>query len=282
MDMARLSALPYFMERFQNSVAQYPQQPMLVDARHPEGLTRRDVDELSARVYAYLKNRGIGREDMVMICLPRGAEIVIAMYGVWKAGAALTVAEDDLPPERLAFIKADCGCACVIDAALWPEIMRTEPLDGYVQADDHDAAFAIYTSGSAGTPKGVLHEYGCFRLYALAEPRPAATPEAAFAETFLSPFSTLVGVHFAMKHIDSLESMHILPKEISQDPQRLNRYFMEHGIAHTFLTPSMLRALGGDLSPSLRVITVLGEGANDLYLDGVTLENGYSMSEAGV
>ena len=93
MDMTRLSALPYFMERFHDSVARYPRLPMLVDARHPEGLTRAEVDELSARVYAYLKRRGVGKEDMVMICLPRGAEIVVAMYGVWKAGAALTAAE---------------------------------------------------------------------------------------------------------------------------------------------------------------------------------------------
>ena len=99
-DYSKLNALPYFMERFQNSVAQYPQLPMFVDEKHPEGITRSAVDECSARVYAYLKQRGIGREDMVMICLPRGAEIPIAAIGVWKAGAACTLAEDDLPAEQ--------------------------------------------------------------------------------------------------------------------------------------------------------------------------------------
>lgn len=282
MDMTRLSALPYFMERFHDSVARYPRLPMLVDARHPEGLTRAEVDELSARVYAYLKRRGVGKEDMVMICLPRGAEIVVAMYGVWKAGAALTAAEDDLPPERLAFIKADCGCKLVIDASLWPEIMRTPPLDGFETAGDHDAAFAIYTSGSTGEPKGILQEYGCFRMYALTGPRPSETPEEAFAETIIFPFNTLVGIHNAIKHLSGLESLHILPKEIGADPQRLNRYFTEHDVAHTFLPPSVLRAIGGDLSPAVRFVAVGGEGANGLYLDGVTLENGYSMSEAGV
>ena len=82
MNFAKLSALPYFMERFEDSVRQYPQLTMLVDNQHPEGLTRRDVDERSGRVCAYLKNRGVGREDMVMICLPRGVEIAVAMIGV--------------------------------------------------------------------------------------------------------------------------------------------------------------------------------------------------------
>ena len=47
MDLSKLSALPHFMERFQASVARCPRLPKLADARHPEGLTRRDVDELS-------------------------------------------------------------------------------------------------------------------------------------------------------------------------------------------------------------------------------------------
>ena len=53
MDFAKLNALPYFMETFQISARRWPQQPMFVDAQHPEGITRAEVDELSGRVYAY-------------------------------------------------------------------------------------------------------------------------------------------------------------------------------------------------------------------------------------
>ena len=278
-DLTRLSAIPYFMEAFQDSVRQYPQQPMFVDTRHPEGVTRAEADELSARVYAYLKQRGVGKEDMVMICLPRGAEIIIAAIGVWKAGAACVLAEDDLPAERLAFIRADCGCACVIDAALWTEIIRTPPLEGYVQAVDHAAAFAIYTSGSTGTPKGVLHEYGFFRMFVLTGTLPSETPEEAYAETMLSPFNTVMGIVLPFKLLYGFDCAHILPYEISKDPLRLNRYFMEHNIAQTFLPPAVLRVIGDELSPSLRYLVLGGEGVNGLYMDGVTMENSYSMSE---
>ena len=280
MDMSKLSAIPYFMEIFHENAVRCPGLPMLYDARHPEGVTRAEVDERSARVYAWLKQRGVGREDMVMICLPRGVEIPIAMIGVWKAGAALTVAEDDLPPERIAFIQKDCGCVLTIDSTVWEEITRTPPLTGYVKADDHDAAFAVYTSGSTGTPKGVLHEYGFFRMFVLTGTLPSQTPETAYAESMLSPFNTVTGVVLPFKLLYGLDCAHILPYEISRDPLRLNRYFTEHNIAQTFLPPSVLRVIGGELSPSLRYLVLGGEGVDGLYLDGVAMEHNYSMSEA--
>ena len=279
-NLAKLSALPYFMERFHENAVRYPALPMLYDAHHPEGLTRAAVDEGSARVYAYLKRRGVGREDMVMICLPRGADIPIAMIGVWKAGAACTVAEDDLPAERIAFIQRDCRCVLTIDSAAWEEIAQTPPLTGYEKAGDRDAAFAIYTSGSTGEPKGVLHEYGAFRMMAEAGPAPSDRPEDARAETMIPPFNFVVAVGIVQHQMRSLDSMHILPYEISKDPLRLNRYFTEHHITHTFLPPSALRAIGGELSCALRTVFVGGEGANGLSLDGVELWNRYSMSES--
>lgn len=107
-----------------------------------------------------------------MVCMPRGVWTVVSMIGVWKTGAALTVVEDNYAEERIAFIKKDCGCKAVIDLDSWQEINAGEPKWGYVKADLHDAAFAVYTSGSSGTPKGVLHEYGNIKLNVLSAKAP--------------------------------------------------------------------------------------------------------------
>ena len=109
MDLSFLNQTEYLLDVWARYVADNPAAPALTDERHPRGLSRRKVDELSARVYAWLREKHIGREDFVFLCLPRGAVALIAILGVWKAGAAFTLVEDSYPPERIAFIKKDCA-----------------------------------------------------------------------------------------------------------------------------------------------------------------------------
>ena len=46
----------------------------------------------------------------MLINLPRGAMSYMAATEVWKAGPAFVVVEEDYAPERIAFIRRDCGC----------------------------------------------------------------------------------------------------------------------------------------------------------------------------
>ena len=62
----------YIMERFHRNVSEAPNAPLFYDDTHPNGITFRQFDEMSARVYGWLKKQGIGREDFVLIHLPRG------------------------------------------------------------------------------------------------------------------------------------------------------------------------------------------------------------------
>jgi acyl-coenzyme A synthetase/AMP-(fatty) acid ligase len=142
------------MEKFTENVKNNPNTAMFFDEINTKGISFGKIDEVSARIYAYLSAKGIGKEDFVLINLPRGVQPVVAIVGVWKTGAAFTIVEDNDAPERIEFITMDCGCKAEINKDTWEEIMNTEPKEGYVQADDHDAAFAIYTSGTTGKSQG--------------------------------------------------------------------------------------------------------------------------------
>ena len=122
-----------------------PTAPILFDEAHSKGVTYGQLDDVSGKIYRWLKDQGIGTEDFVLIDLPRGVQPIAAMVGVWKAGAAWVLVEDTYAPDRIRFISEDCGCKVEINSEIWGEIMKLEPLYGHEETNPNDAAFAVYT-----------------------------------------------------------------------------------------------------------------------------------------
>ena len=271
-----------FIEQMEYLAKASPKVAILFDEQMPKGITYAELDNLSGRVYAWLKAKGIGREDFVLLNLPRGVLPAVAMIGVLKAGAAFVPVEDGYAPERIAYIRKDCGCKLDIDRAAWEEILGTAPLAGHVQADDHDAAYAIYTSGTTGKPKGVLHEYGN-----LTESIQAASYDGAplvvagDRGALLAPMNFVASVLLLVCALYGGCKFFIASYSTVKNPLRLMKMFLEKRISVTFLTPSYVRMLAGQTGPFLKTLIVGSEPANNTYLDKVTIFNLYAMSESG-
>lgn len=269
------------------SISEYrqrdPNAPMLFDDIHTKGITYAQLDDMSARVYGWLKAQGIGREDFVLINLPRGVLPVIAMVGIWKAGAAWALVEDTYAPERIAFIREDCGCRLEINADNWEDLMRAEPLQGFEPADDHDAAYAIYTSGTTGNPKGVLHERGNLERAIQSitlDGKNIFSDEERLA--ILSPLNFVATVIVILCGLHTFHSRsYIVSYGTIKNTTSLAKFFMVNRINVTFLTPSYVRMLGNRKTPFLKKLFVGSEPANNTYVDGVNLYNIYATSETG-
>ncbi len=279
MDLHRIDEIPYFLDVFEKYVKEYPDSKMLVDETVPNGLTRRQAEDVSGRVYSWLTKKGIAREDFVLICMPRGVWAVVAMIGVWKAGAALTVVEDNYIKERIDFIKKDCNCKAVIDMGIWREIQEEDYKEGYVKADLRDAAFLVYTSGSTGTPNGVLHEYGNIKLNLLSMYTQQTDRDGRVG--IISPLNFVVSTIIILNLIYGPNCLYIIPYTIARNPEKLKDYYRQEKITNTFLPPSIIRAIGADISPHLKVVHTGSEPANGIFLKGTELVNNYSMSEGG-
>ncbi|MBQ6133454.1 MAG: non-ribosomal peptide synthetase [Lachnospiraceae bacterium] len=268
-----------FMERIKEIVDTYPDRTAFVDFERR--VTYRELEIESGKVYHYLKRAGIGKEDFVQIVMPRGIGTVACMGGVLRAGAAFVPLEDTYPKDRIRYIREDAGCRCVIDRALFEEIMAHEPyLGGYEETGLHDACYAIYTSGSTGNPKGVVHEYGNIDQNALAAPRADYFPERRFG--LLPAFYFVGAMTFLMSQMLEADTIYIIPHELIQDFRKLTLYITENRLQSLFMSPSHIRIYEKP-SPWLERIETASEPANGLYYPGgmPEIENLYGMSEAG-
>ncbi len=260
-----------------------PNTAVLYDEAHSKGLTYAQIDDMSARIYSYLKSNGVGKEDFVLINLPRGIMPVVAMIGIWKAGAAWALVEDTYAPERIKFIREDCGCKAELCADNWDDIMSCEPLEGHEEVDPHAAAYAIYTSGTTGNPKGVLHEFGNLEQsigsISLGGKDLFTNKERV---SLLAPLNFVASVMVILQLLNRRGAkMYVVGYATIKNPIALKRLFLEKRITVTFLTPSYVRMLGNQTGPFLKKLFVGSEPANNIYNKNLDLINVYASSESG-
>lgn len=267
-----------YLEIVAEQVEKNPDKIILIDDENSKGYTYGQLDTISGKIHAYLKGKGIGKEDFVMICLPRGARAIMAMYGVWKAGAAFVLLENTYAGERIEFIRKDCGCRLVLDMDAWEEILECEPLEGFEPFDEHAAAFVVYTSGSTGNPKGVIHEYGQLNMIYESGKYMDYYPETdRFA--LPAPLNFVASLAVIVSLISRGVSIYVVAYSVLKNPVLMGSYYFSNKITGTFLTPSYLQKIKG-VSPFMRYIVIGSEPARNIYLEGVKVVNSYSSSEA--
>ncbi|MBE1549019.1 mycobactin peptide synthetase MbtF [Mycobacterium sp. OAS707] len=226
--------------------------------------TYRELDEAADRVAAALVTRGVRPETPVAINLSRGPDYVVAMLGVLKAGGVIVPLDPGMPAERAAEIVRQTDAAVVVDETF----TAAEPLGAYRPAATHpgQAAYVVFTSGTTGTPKGVVGTHQALLAYAEDHARnilrPAATRlsrplRVAHAWSFTfdaawQPLAVLLDGH----------AVHIIDDETQRDAEALVETIARYGIDMLDTTPSMfgqLRAAGLLTTVPLAVLALGGE-----------------------
>ena len=86
-------------------------------------LTYAELNTRANQLAHYLIQQGVGPESLVAIALPRSLEMIVALLGILKAGAAYLPLDPDYPAERLAFMLQDAKPGCLISLEEWaPEL----------------------------------------------------------------------------------------------------------------------------------------------------------------
>ncbi|MFC5809016.1 amino acid adenylation domain-containing protein [Streptomyces heilongjiangensis] len=82
-----------------------------------EHLTYAELDARAEALAVRLRARGAGAGGFVAVAVPRSAELVVALLGVLKSGAAYLPVDLDYPPDRVAHMLSDSGATVVVTLA---------------------------------------------------------------------------------------------------------------------------------------------------------------------
>ncbi|HEU0252126.1 MAG TPA: amino acid adenylation domain-containing protein, partial [Pyrinomonadaceae bacterium] len=133
-------------------------------------LTYAELNCRANQLAHHLLKLGVGPEQLVGVCVERSVELVVALLGVLKAGAAYVPLDPAYPRERLAFIVDDARVRVIVaqekvignlpehgaEVVCVDDRIALEPTTNPTnQATADNTAYVIYTSGSTGQPKGV-------------------------------------------------------------------------------------------------------------------------------
>ena len=116
----------------------------------PVAWTYRELDERSARVAAAVAAAGGGLESVVAVAVGRSAEMMAAILGVVRAGAAYLPVDAGIPAARVGAMVADARPACLVTTVGAGELAGTEHLPR-VLVDDLEPGRA---GGRAGAGAG--------------------------------------------------------------------------------------------------------------------------------
>lgn len=273
---------------FEERVRASPDRPALTFGG--QTLSYRQLNGSANRLAHRLQDLGVGADELVGIELCAGPGEIAAVLGILKAGGAYVPLPPDLPEQRRARIVAESGIGIVLDCGgprprdLPAGVRRlscTDPGLAACPADDpsrsispDDLCYVTFTSGSTGSPKGVMtphralvnHTLAFLENHALAESDCLLqfTPLSFDASASTLYPALLGGARLVLAHPDVLHSI----------PELLRICAME-SVTILNLTVSFAHELAEFLAdtearlPSLRMLVTGGEAPDAARLRAI-------------
>jgi amino acid adenylation domain-containing protein/FkbH-like protein len=235
-------------------------------------LTYGELDERAGRLAALLAAAGVKPGDVVPLLAARSIDFLVALLGIFEAGAAYLPLDPLHPAARWAQVLEDCGATTVLcersaaaalaAAAAGPRPPRLLVLEDLLAREDaapaplplpaeRGLAYVIYTSGSTGVPKGAMVEHRGLLNHLQAK---IAALELTAADTVAQTASQCFDVSVWQFLAPLLVGgrVRIYPDEVARNPWRLAEQVEADGVTILETVPALLRLLLDELATEAR------------------------------
>lgn len=259
-------------EVFEAVVKKAPEKTALVFKENH--YTFAELNRLTRNLAAFVNGKKIGKDDFVAILVPRSDSMVIAAWGVVRAGAAFQPLDPTYPADRLNYMVQDSKARLLIaDRNLVGlvneykgDVLYVDEIAGLPDAPDfcvmpnpEDALTMIYTSGTTGKPKGCVLENRnlatFFRNHCNVMEMDENTRFASYAS-----FGFDAGVMDVVTVPMAGGTLYVVPDEIRLDLDKLNEFFCANEITHGFMTTQLGRMFATETKcKTLKAFQVGGE-----------------------
>jgi len=137
-------------------------------------ISYRQLNRNSNALARSLLDAGVGPDTLVGVCMDRSIEMIVALLATLKAGAGFVPLDPHFPLERIRAIVTDAKVRLVVTQEPYaqglsdfaqPLLVDMQECDAQYDIDPDVAigpeniAYVYYTSGSTGSPKGVILEH---------------------------------------------------------------------------------------------------------------------------
>jgi len=244
-------------ELFEEQAAKTPHAVAVVCEQ--QRVTYEELNSQANQLADYLRERGVGPETLVGLCLERSLDMIVGLLGVLKAGGAYVPLDPAFPAERLQYILEDAQIKLVLsqaqwrnripghreilavdqDQELWQDRASGNPTSG---ADGSNCVYVIYTSGSTGKPKGVVIEHRQLANYVQAISKFIQLgPGCRMA--MISTFASDLGNTVLFPSLCGGGELHMISDEVARNPRAWEHYCKSRAIECMKVTPSHLESL---------------------------------------
>ncbi|MFF8833767.1 amino acid adenylation domain-containing protein [Streptomyces sp. NPDC015131] len=246
-------------------------------------LTYAELNERANRFAHHLRGRGVGRGGVVGVCLDRSPDLMTAILGTLKAGAAYVPLDPTYPAERLRLMVSQLDTVKLnvvsaetrelIDDApgelvriddLAAELAQEPATNPVVDLANDDLCYVVFTSGSTGTPKSIAVRHdGWYNLLEWLRVAYGLGPESSGLT--VSSFGFDISQRGLMSPLFCGAAIHLLPSRYF-DTSMAYRLIGTHGVRQLHCAPSTLyvlidyeQALGTDALTRVGHVFIGGE-----------------------